>query len=75
MPGFFAIQDHQLLLGCRTAQLLLKGQQGLVEFPRVDTRQEAAEGGLRGRWILPLAIAPDPQSSRTKSRLGLSCLT
>src|SRR3974390_2308828 len=57
--GFFAIQYDQVVLRCRTAHLLLEGQNDFLHLTGIDALEQTAKGRLRRSGILALAITPD----------------
>ena len=58
MLGFFAVQHHDFFFRSRPAHSRLDFTQARLQGRRIDTRQEAAEGRLRRRRVVALAIAP-----------------
>ena len=62
MLGLLAIEDNQMLLGCRTAHLLLDGHNDFFELAGIDTLEQTTKGRLCRSRILALGVGPDTKS-------------
>src|SRR6202008_4528950 len=72
---FLAIKDDQMLLGRRTAHLLLDGQNDFLHFTGIDALEQTTKGRLCRCGILALAVGPDTKGATLRlaqapSKLG-----